>query len=329
MRGDGRFSVGPVAWVNHAGTRSCSRRAAEDGAPVSCPRSRPAREARAAWVRIGGRSRSSAAGSWAPGSRSSARAAGSATTVVEPEEAWLTGARDRVDHYEAQARKRGNELEDLGALDLTTDLAAAVAGADVVVEAVPEDLALKRDVWTRIGGAALDSTLLASNTSGLSIEVIGAASGRSAQVVGLHFFNPVPAMRLVEVIRSPHTSDATVTAAVAFCEGIGKETVEVRDRPGFVTTRLGCLTMCEAIRVFEEGVATAEGVDTAMRLGYNHPVGPLTLADRVGLDTLLAILDDLREAYGDAFRAPPTLRQMVAAGRLGRKSGAGFYEYGT
>ncbi len=256
-----------------------------------------------------------------------ARAAGATTTVVEPEEAWLAGARDRVEHYEAQARKRGSDLEGLGSLALTTDLPSAVAGADVVVEAVPENLKLKRDVWTRIGDAALDSTLLASNTSGLSIEVIGAASGRPHQVVGLHFFNPVPAMRLVEVIRSPHTTDATVAAAVAFCEAIGKETVEVRDRPGFVTTRLGCLTMCEAIRVFEEGVATAEAVDTAMRLGYNHPVGPLALADRVGLDTLLEILDDLREAYGDAFRAPPTLRQMVAAGRIGRKSGAGFYEY--
>jgi 3-hydroxybutyryl-CoA dehydrogenase len=258
-----------------------------------------------------------------------ARAAGCATTVVEPEEAWLAGARDRIDHYEAQARKRGSELVDLGPLELTTDLAAAVAGADVMVEAVPEDLALKRSVWKRIGAAARDATLLASNTSGLSIEVIGAASERPAQVVGLHFFNPVPAMRLVEVIRAPQTTDATVTAAVAFCESIGKETVEVRDRPGFVTTRLGCLTMCEAIRVYEEGVATAEGVDTAMRLGYNHPVGPLTLADRVGLDTLLAILDDLRAAYGDAFLAPPTLRQMVAAGRLGRKSGAGFYDYGS
>lgn len=258
-----------------------------------------------------------------------ALASGRRTAVVEPQEAWLDGARGRVDHYEAQAAKRGADLDRLGELVLTTDLDAAVAGAAVVVEAVPEDLAVKRDVWERIGAAAGDGALLASNTSGLSIEVIGAASGRPPQVVGLHFFNPVPAMRLVEMVRSPFTSEATLAAARAFCADLGKETVEVHDRPGFVTTRLGCLTMCEAVRAFEEGVASAEHIDTAMRLGYNHPVGPLALADRVGLDTLLAILDDLREAYGDAFRAPPTLRQMVAAGRLGRKSGAGFYEYGS
>src|SRR5680860_275975 len=205
--------------------------------------------------------------------------------------------------------------------------AAAVADADVVVEAVSEDLALKRSVWEAIGAAAMDHAVLASNTSGLPVQVLGAAAGRPAQVLGLHFFNPVPAMSLVEVIRAPDTDDVIVERALAFCATLGKETIEVRDLPGFITTRLGTLLMCEAIRALQEGVASAADIDTGMRLGYNHPVGPLALADRIGLDTLLSILDDLRVAYGDAFRAPPLLRQMVEAGRLGRKGGRGFYEY--
>jgi 3-hydroxybutyryl-CoA dehydrogenase len=169
--------------------------------------------------------------------------------------------------------------------------------------------------------------VLASNTSGLPIQVLGAAAGRPGQMVGLHFFNPVPAMSLVEVIRAPETTDDTVARALQFCAELGKETIEVRDLPGFVTTRLGVLLMCEAMRVLQDGVAIASDIDTGMRLGYNHPVGPLALADRIGLDTLLLILDDLRIAYGDAFRAPPLLRQLVAAGDLGRKSGRGFYQY--
>ena len=202
-----------------------------------------------------------------------------------------------------------------------------MAGADIVVEAVSEDLDLKRSVWAAVGAAATDDAVLASNTSGLPIQVLGAAAGRPAQVVGLHFFNPVPAMSLVEVIRAPETTDDTVTRALAFCAALGKKTIEVRDLPGFVTTRLGVLLMCEAMRVLQEGVASAADIDTGMELGYNHPVGPLALADRIGLDTLLLILDDLRIAYGDGFRAPPLLRQLVAAGNIGRKSGRGFYDY--
>jgi len=156
---------------------------------------------------------------------------------------------------------------------MTTDVAAAVAAADVVVEAVPEDLDLKRDVFSTLGAAAGDDTVIASNTSGLSIEELGSASGRSNQVVGLHFFNPVPAMRLVEVVRAPDTTDATVARGVEFARAVGKETVEVRDMPGFVTTRLGTVLMCEAMRAYEQGVASAEHVDTAMKLGYNHPMG--------------------------------------------------------
>ena len=256
-----------------------------------------------------------------------ARAAGFPVTAVEPTDELLSAARERVARHEAQARNRGAELKGLAPLEMTTDVAAAVAGADVVVEAVPEDLDLKREVFAGLGGLAGGGAVIASNTSGLSIEELGSASGRSSQVLGLHFFNPVPAMRLVEVVRAPDTTDATVARGVEFARAVGKETVEVRDMPGFVTTRLGTLLMCEGIRAYEQGVASAEHVDTAMKLGYNHPMGPLELADRVGLDTVLFVLDDLHEVYGDAFAAPPLLREMVAEGKLGRKSGAGFYDY--
>jgi 3-hydroxybutyryl-CoA dehydrogenase len=256
-----------------------------------------------------------------------ARAAGFPVSAVEPTDELLAGARQRVERHEAQARKRGAALETLAPLDLTTDVPAAVTGADVVIEAVPEDLDLKREVFATLGGVAGEGTVIASNTSGLSIEELGSASGRSRQVIGLHFFNPVPAMRLVEVVRAPETTDATVARGVEFARAVGKETVEVRDMPGFVTTRLGTVLMCEGIRTYEQGVASAEHVDTAMKLGYNHPMGPLELADRVGLDTVLFVLDDLHEVYGDAFAAPSLLREMVAEGKLGRKSGTGFYDY--
>jgi 3-hydroxybutyryl-CoA dehydrogenase len=256
-----------------------------------------------------------------------ARVAGFPVNAVEPTGELVIAARERVDRHEAQARKRGADLSDFAPLQLTTDLSGAVAGADIAIEAVPEDLELKREVFAELGAAANGDTVIASNTSGLSIEELGAASGRSSQVLGLHFFNPVPAMRLVEVVRAPDTSDATVARGIDFARTVGKETVEVRDMPGFVTTRLGTVLMCEAVRVYEQGVASAEHVDTAMKLGYNHPMGPLELADRIGLDTVLFVLDDLHEAYGDAFLPPTLLRRMVADGKLGRKSGAGFYDY--
>jgi 3-hydroxybutyryl-CoA dehydrogenase len=256
-----------------------------------------------------------------------ARAAGFPVIAVEPSDELVAAARERVERHEAQARKQGADLAGLAPVEMTTDVTEAVAGADVVVEAVPEDLDLKRELFAQLGSAAGAETVIASNTSGLSIETLGSASGRSSQVLGLHFFNPVPAMRLVEVVRAPATTDEVVTRGVEFARAVGKEPVEVRDMPGFVTTRLGTLLMCEAMRAYEQGVASAEDVDTAMKLGYNHPMGPLELADRVGLDTVLFVLDDLREVHGEAFAAPTLLRAMVAEGKLGRKSGAGFYDY--
>ena len=249
------------------------------------------------------------------------RVAGRPVRIVEVADELLGAARDRVERYAARADGK------LAPIEYTTDLETAVRWAPVVVEAVPEDLELKQSLFKRMGTAASDEAILASNTSGLSIAALATASGRPAQVVGLHFFNPVPSMPLVEVVRADATSDDTVCRALRFCHEVGKETVDVRDRPGFVTTRLIVLLMCEAIRAHEEGVAEAEHLDAAMRLGFNHPMGPLELADRVGLDTVLAIADDLRGELGPAFEAPDELRRLVAEGRLGRKSGAGFYQY--
>ena len=178
-----------------------------------------------------------------------ARVAGCPVTIVEAKPELLEAAEQRVAHYESRARAKGAELDGFGPLDLSTDLAAAAANADVIVEAVSEDLGLKSSIFETVGAAANDDAVLASNTSGLPIEVLGAASGRPGQVVGTHFFNPVPAMRLVEVVRSVSTTDETVSRALAFCHALGKETVEIRDLPGFVTTRLGTLLMCEADRV--------------------------------------------------------------------------------
>jgi 3-hydroxybutyryl-CoA dehydrogenase len=247
-------------------------------------------------------------------------------TIVEANEELLEAARGRIDRYASQARKRAGEVV-LGALRLETDLARAAAGAEIVLEAVSEDLAVKRAVFATIGAAAPRGAVLASNTSGLPIGELAEAAGRPEDTVGLHFFNPVPLMGLVEVVRTPATSAASLDRALAFCARLGKETVQVLDSPGFVTTRLGTLLMCEAVRALEAGVASAPDIDTAMRLGYNHPMGPLELADRVGLDTLLSILDDLVETFGERFEAPALLRTMVADGRIGRKSGRGFYDY--
>jgi 3-hydroxybutyryl-CoA dehydrogenase len=256
-----------------------------------------------------------------------ARSAGHPVTTVEAGTDDVEAARARVTRYATQSEKRGDDITKLAAVSFTVDLADAVVGAAVVIEAVPEELALKQDVFATIGASASDDAVLASNTSGLSIAALGRAAGRPAQMVGLHFFNPVPSMGLVEVARTPETSDAVLARAVAFSEGVGKVTVEVNDSPGFVTTRLIIVLMCEAIRAYQDGVATAENLDAAMKLGFNHPMGPLALADRVGLDTVLAIADDLHAAFGAAYEAPALLREMVAEGALGRKSGRGFYEY--
>lgn len=213
----------------------------------------------------------------------------------------------------------------LGRIAWTTDLGAALDGADLVVEAVPEKMALKRELFARIDAEAPAGALLGTNTSSLSITEIASVARDPSRVVGLHFFNPVPVMELLEIVRGVRTSDATVDRALALAKRIGKTPIVVRDVPGFATSRLGVAIGAEAIRMLEGGVASAEDIDRAMELGYRHPMGPLRLTDLVGLDVRLAILEHLHREVGEQFRPPTLLRQMVRAGKLGKKSGEGFY----
>ncbi len=211
----------------------------------------------------------------------------------------------------------------------TTDLAEAVAGADVVIEAVPEIIELKRELWAEVAAHAPREALLGTNTSQLSITSIAAALGDDApRLVGVHFFNPPVMMRLVELIAGLRTDPAEVERARAFAQRLGKTVVVCRrDSPGFITSRAYAILRLECVRMLEEGVATAEDIDTALKLGFNFPMGPLELGDMNGVDTYVHAIDGLADAHGERFRATVGLRNMVAAGRLGRKSGAGFYDY--
>lgn len=226
------------------------------------------------------------------------------------------GTISATDRDAAQARVR-----------TTTDLVEAVRDADLVVEAIPESIQLKIETFRVLGQHAPAHALLGTNTSSLSVTEIAAASGHASRVVGLHFFNPVPLMKLLEIVRGLSTSDESIERARAFAARIGKEPIVVKDFPGFATSRLGVILGCEAIRMLESGVASAEDIDKAMKLGYRHPMGPLELGDLVGLDVRLAILEHLHEELGEQFRPPALLRQMVRAGKLGRKTGEGFYKY--
>jgi len=213
----------------------------------------------------------------------------------------------------------------LDRIEGTTDLAAAVAGADLVVEAVPEDVELKQDVLGEAEAEAPEDAVLASNTSSLPVTEIAAALESPAQFVGLHFFNPVHIMALVEVVVAEQTSEETLAFATEFVEGIEKTPVEVADSPGFASSRLGVSLGVEAMRMLQEGVAGPRDVDRAMELGYNHPMGPVELGDVVGLDVRLDILEHLREELGERFRPPQILKRKVRAGKLGKKTGEGFY----
>lgn len=233
----------------------------------------------------------------------------------------------------AQAMAKGKMTEDevhaaVSRLTTSIDLESAVADADLVIEAVPEDIELKRRIFATLSRVAPVSAVLATNTSSLPVTEIAAACSHPEQVVGMHFFNPVAVMPLLELVRGEYTTDETIEVARGVGEQMQKTCIVVNDAPGFATSRLGIALGNEAMRMFEEGVASAEDIDKAMTLGYRHPIGPLALTDLVGLDVRLAISEHLHRELGtDTFRPPRILRRMVRAGKLGRKSGEGFYKY--
>ncbi len=217
----------------------------------------------------------------------------------------------------------------LGRVSTTADI-ADLAGCDLVIESVVEDLAVKKELFAELDRACQDSAILATNTSTLPVVEMAVATGRPEQVCGVHFFNPAPMMSLVEIVRPLTASDDTIAAARAFAEACGKEPVEVKDRAGFIVNALLFPYLNNAVRMLENGTASRDDIDAAMKGGCNFPMGPLALLDLVGLDTSVAILDALYQEFADPnYAAAPRLRRMVAAGHLGRKTGQGFYDYRT
>jgi 3-hydroxybutyryl-CoA dehydrogenase len=273
------------------------------------------------------------AGTMGHGIAQVAAAAGCSVALQDIDEAAVEAGLERIrgNLEKGIAREKVTEEERdtvLGNLDGHTSLEAAVEGADLVVEAAPESLELKTEIFGRVEAAAPDGAMLATNTSSISIARIAGALADPGRFLGLHFFNPVHIMKLVEVVWGPGTRDEIREAGAAFARRLGKEPVVVRDAPGFASSRLGIVLGMEAIRMVEEEVATPRDIDTAMELGYRHPMGPLKLTDLVGLDVRLGIAEYLHEELAsEAFRPPELLRRMVAEGKLGKKSGQGFYDW--
>jgi 3-hydroxybutyryl-CoA dehydrogenase len=261
-----------------------------------------------------------------------AAASGLAVTLVDVEDRFLEKARGTIEkNLDREVTKGKRTAEDkagaLSRLSATTRL-EALAGCDIVIEAIVENEAVKKDLFGRLDGIARAEAILASNTSSISITRLAAATRRPQSFIGMHFMNPVPVMQLVEIIRGIATSDATAAAVEGLARRMGKTPILCNDYPGFVSNRVLMPMLNEAFETLREGVATREAIDGIMRLGMNHPMGPLQLADFIGLDTCLSILRVLHDGFGDPkYRPSPLLVRMVDAGWLGKKSGRGFYEY--
>lgn len=249
--------------------------------------------------------------------------AGAEVTVVESDQDAATAARERIEASLAKAVAKGATVR--GGFEVVTD-AAALAHCELVVEALPELIDLKRDVLARIAKSAPEAAI-GSNTSSLPIDDLAGAVDDPARVIGLHFFNPVPVSDLVEVVVGARTGSELVARAQGWVTALGKTAITVKDSPGFASSRLGVAIALEAMRMLEEGVASAADIDTAMTLGYRHPVGPLRTTDIVGLDVRLAIAEHLERELGPRFAPPQLLRDKVSAGHLGRKTGEGFYTW--
>jgi 3-hydroxybutyryl-CoA dehydrogenase len=260
--------------------------------------------------------------------------AGVPTVAIEGSDELVERGRGRIDTQLARAVEKGRLEESarermLGLLDATTDV-AALTGCDLVIEAVFEDLAVKLELFGRVEQQLAADAVLATNTSALSVTQIAGGLERPGRLVGMHFFNPAPVLPLVEIVRSELSDDDAFDTAFAFGERIGKEPIACRDTPGFVVNRILIPVLNDAVRVLDEGAASAEDIDKGMRLGTNWPIGPLALIDLIGIDVHVHVCEVLWEAFREPrFAPPPRLVRMVQAGLLGRKSGRGFYRYDT
>jgi len=258
--------------------------------------------------------------------------AGFVTHLYDVDSTRITRAIDSIKHVTDKLVQKGKMLNEtrselIGALVAAPDLAKAAADVDLVIESAPEQMDLKVNLLREVKAVAPSHAILGTNTSSLSITEIGTRLGEPGRTIGLHFFNPPPVMELLEIVRGLGTDEATVAASQVIAKRLGKTAIIVNDMPGFATSRLGVVIGAEAMRMLETGVASVEDIDRAMELGYRHPMGPLKLTDLVGLDVRLMILEHLHKEIGEQFRPPAILRQMVRAGRLGKKTGEGFYRW--
>jgi 3-hydroxybutyryl-CoA dehydrogenase len=261
-----------------------------------------------------------------------AAVAGYETVIHDADASALDAARASIESTLQKGIERGKITSDdaaaaISRIHLASDLEPAVRAAELIIEATPEDLDLKKNLFAQADLFCGDETIIASNTSSISISLLAQSVERRDRFVGLHFFNPPHVMKLIEVVRGERTSDETVEQVTEVAEKMGKTAIVVRDSPGFATSRLGVAIGLEAIRMLEDGVASAEDIDKAMELGYNHPMGPLRLTDLVGLDVRLGIAEYLCSTLGLRFDPPELLRRMVADGKLGKKTGEGFYRW--